>query len=739
MKNLQEFLKSYKQIKDFNRICIKLASPKQIRTWSFGEVKKPETISYRFKPEPDGLFCAKIFGPIQDNKCLCAKSPKRQGTVCKKCKVKVTQASVRRERMGHIELASPVAHLWYLKSRPSWMGLMLDLSSEALERIIYFDAYVVVDPGSTTLERGQLLSEETYLDLLEELGEVFEVRIGAEAILELLRTMDLSTEVNRLREEINLSITKVNDKRIRRLKFLESFLQSGNQPEWMVLTVLPVLPPALRPLVPLEGGYFATSDLNVLYQRVINRNNRLKRLVEFDAPDIILHNEKRLLQESVDALFGLRWYSSLGYHKLRLPLKSLSDIIKGKQGRFRQNLLKKRVDYSGRAVVVVEPKLQLHQCGLPKKMALELFKPFVLRELKLRKLAQTIKAAKKLLAYEVKEVWEVLEEVIRDHPVLLNHVPTMHRLGIQAFEPILIEGQAIQLHPLVCKAFNANFDGDQMMVHVPLSIEAQLEARALMMSSNNLLSPANGEPVIVPSQEMVLGLYFMTLEHVEAVGSGMAFANFNEMHLAYDSKVVALNAKITVRIKETAKKITRKKTTVGRALLFEILPSALSFGLINKVLTKNAISQLIKTCYYKVGLKETVIFAHQLMEMGFYYATRAGISLTIADIPNNLSAMLNSGALEQDTLKPNFRDGLTVSQYFRSTSEGRMELVETALKTINSIYLMRRLVDVAQEQVIYEFDCGTENGLEISALIREGQVLSPLSERVLGRGRYFYA
>ncbi len=851
MKDLLNLLNNQGQIDEFDRICISLASPEKIRSWSYGEVKKPETINYRtFKPERDGLFCAKIFGPIKDYECLCGKYKrlKHRGVVCEKCGVEVTQAKVRRDRMGHIELASPVAHIWYLKSLPSRMGLLLDLTLRDIERVLYFEAYVVTDAGfDTPLERGQLLNEEDYLNLVEEHGDDFRALMGAEAIHDLLKSIDLASEVNRLREEIvnTSSETKIK-KYTKRLKLIEAFLHSGNRPEWMVMKVLPVLPPDLRPLVPLEGGRFATSDLNDLYRRVINRNNRLKRLLELNAPDIIVRNEKRMLQEAVDALLdnGRRGRAITGTNKL--PLKSLADMIKGKQGRFRQNLLGKRVDYSGRSVIVVGPTLRLHQCGLPKKMALELFKPFVFGKLELKGMATTIKAAKKLVEREGPEVWDVLEEVIREHPVLLNRAPTLHRLGIQAFEPVLIEGKAIQLHPLVCTAFNADFDGDQMAVHVPLSIEAQLEARALMMSTNNVLSPANGEPIIVPSQDVVLGLYYITREKMGAKGEGMKFANVKEVHRAYENRVVSVQARVEVRLRLVHKdeqgkfhtEIKRVSTTVGRSLLSEILPPGLPFEFVDVPLTKKAISKLINACYRRTGLKDTVMFADQLMYTGFYYATRAGMSIGIEDmvVPDEKPAILeesekqvkeiegdyNSGLItngerynkvvdtwahandklakammtklskevvyeadgkarigadgkevKQDSFnsifmmadsgargsaaqirqlagmrglmaKPdgsiietpitaNFREGLNVLQYFISTHGARKGLADTALKTANSGYLTRRLVDVAQDMVILEVDCGTTNGLEMTALIEGGDVVEPLRERVLGR------
>src|SRR5262245_5123130 len=603
MKDLLNLFNQQRQTLDFDAIKIALASPDLIRSWSYGEVKKPETINYRtFKPERDGLFCAAIFGPIKDYECLCGKYKrmKHRGVVCEKCGTEVTLAKVRRERMGHIDLASPVAHIWFLKSLPSRIGLMLDMTLRDIERILYFEAYVVTEPGLTPLERGNLLTEEQFMQARQEHGDDFDAAMGAEAVYELLRTIDLQSEMLRLKEEIAATNSETKLKRLtKRIKLIEAFLDSGNRPEWMVMTVLPVLPPDLRPLVPLDGGRFATSDLNDLYRRVINRNNRLKRLLELNAPDIIVRNEKRMLQESVDALLdnGRRGRAITGTNKR--PLKSLADMIKGKQGRFRQNLLGKRVDYSGRSVIVVGPTLRLHQCGLPKKMALELFKPFIFHKLQLRGVATTIKAAKRLVEREGPEVWDILEEVIREHPVLLNRAPTLHRLGIQAFEPVLIEGKAIQLHPLVCTAFNADFDGDQMAVHVPLSLEAQLEARALMMSSNNILSPANGDPIIVPSQDVVLGLYFMTREKVGAKGEGMMFSDTQEVHRAYESGVVELHSKIRVRIREKVGGIPTSKltnTTVGRSLLSEILPAGMPFEQINRAMNKRAISATINLC-----------------------------------------------------------------------------------------------------------------------------------------------
>ncbi len=644
MKDLLNLLRQQSQVDEFDAIRIGLASPDKIRSWSYGEVKKPETINYRtFKPERDGLFCAKIFGPVKDYECLCGKYKrlKHRGVICEKCGVEVTLAKVRRERMGHIDLASPVAHIWYLKSLPSRMGLLLDMTLRELERILYFEAFVVIDPGMTPLERGQLLSDEAYLEAIEQYGDEFDARMGAEAIHELLRTLELPSEATRLREETQATNSETKIKKLsKRLKLVESFIQSGNKPEWMVLTVLPVLPPELRPLVPLDGGRFATSDLNDLYRRVINRNNRLKRLLDLNAPDIIVRNEKRMLQEAVDALLdnGRRGRAITGTNKR--PLKSLADMIKGKQGRFRQNLLGKRVDYSGRSVIVVGPTLKLHQCGLPKKMALELFKPFIFSKLELRGLATTIKAAKKMVEREGPEVWDILEEVIREHPIMLNRAPTLHRLGIQGFEPVLIEGKAIQLHPLVCTAFNADFDGDQMAVHVPLSLEAQLEARTLMMSTNNVLSPAHGEPIIVPTQDVVLGLYYMTREHVNAKGTGMLFADVEEARRAYETGVADLHAKVKVRIREVVfdedetRIVNRRtaETTIGRALLSQLLPEGLSFDLVNRVMNKKAISSLINAAYRTCGLKESVVFADQLMYSGFHHATRAGVSIGVDDM-----------------------------------------------------------------------------------------------------------
>ncbi len=842
MKDLLNLLKQQGGTDEFDSIRIGLASPEKIRSWSFGEVKKPETINYRtFKPERDGLFCAKIFGPVKDYECLCGKYKrlKHRGVICEKCGVEVTVAKVRRDRMGHIELASPVAHIWFLKSLPSRMGLLLDMTLREIERVLYFEAFVVIDPGMTQLERGQILTDESYLDAIEEYGDEFDARMGAEAVFELLRGMDLQKEVATIREEIPNTNSETKIKKFtKRLKLMEAFLESGNKPEWMVMTVLPVLPPELRPLVPLDGGRFATSDLNDLYRRVINRNNRLKRLLDLNAPDIIVRNEKRMLQESVDALLdnGRRGKAITGTNKR--PLKSLADMIKGKQGRFRQNLLGKRVDYSGRSVIVVGPTLKLHQCGLPKKMALELFKPFIFSKLELRGLATTIKAAKKLVEREGAEVWDILEEVIREHPVMLNRAPTLHRLGIQAFEPVLIEGKAIQLHPLVCTAYNADFDGDQMAVHVPLSLEAQLEARALMMATNNVLSPANGEPIIVPSQDVVLGLYYMTRDRVNAKGEGMSFSDLAEVRRAWETGAVDLQAKVKVRLHETViddEGVTTESrkivdTTAGRALLAELLPKGLPFELFNQTMTKKAISGLVNTCYRRLGLKATVIFADQLMYTGFSFSTKAGVSIGVNDmvVPdekeriiaaadaevkeienqyisglvtngerynkvvdiwshtndrvakammeklgsdivvdkdgnevkqesfNSIYMMADSGArgsaaqirqlagmrglmakpdgsIIETPITANFREGLNVLQYFISTHGARKGLADTALKTANSGYLTRRLVDVAQDMVVLDDDCGTSNGLWMMPLIEGGDVVEPLRERVLGR------
>ncbi|MCL5261188.1 MAG: DNA-directed RNA polymerase subunit beta' [Gammaproteobacteria bacterium] len=841
MKDLLSLLKKG-QGEEFDAISIGLASPDTIRSWSYGEVKKPETINYRtFKPERDGLFCAKIFGPIKDYECLCGKYKrlKHRGVICEKCGVEVTVSRVRRERMGHIELACPVAHIWFLKSLPSRIGLLLDMTLRDIERILYFESYVVVDPGMTPLEKGQLLSDEEYLDAVEKHGNDFQAMMGAEAVLFLLKEIDLAAQVSELRAELVTTSSDTKFKKItKRLKVLEAFLESGNKPEWMVLTVLPVLPPDLRPLVPLDGGRFATSDLNDLYRRVINRNNRLKRLLDLNAPDIIVRNEKRMLQEAVDALLdnGRRGRAITGPNKR--PLKSLADMIRGKQGRFRQNLLGKRVDYSGRSVIVVGPTLKLHQCGIPKKMALELFKPFIFCKLQFRGLASTIKAAKRMVENEVPEVWDVLEEVIREHPVLLNRAPTLHRLGIQAFEPLLIEGKAIQLHPLVCTAYNADFDGDQMAVHVPLTIEAQLESRALMMSTNNILSPANGDPIIVPTQDVVLGLYYMTRSKVNALGEGSIFANVDEVIRAYETENVSLHAKVKARITEVTFNEAGEReehthivaSTVGRFLLWNIVPEGLPFALVDKPMTKKAVSSILNICYRVLGTKTSVIFADQLMYTGYKYASHAAISICLNDfiVPdekkniiakaeaevleiekqfssglvtqgerynkvvdiwsrandqvaksmmeklsselivdkdgkkvrqdsfNSIFMMADSGArgsaaqirqlagmrglmakpdgtIIETPITANFREGLSVLQYFISTHGARKGLADTALKTANSGYLTRRLVDVAQDVVVREFDCGTKDHIVMKPLIEGGDVVESLHERVLGR------
>ncbi len=851
MKTLLDLFKQVTQKEEFDSIKIGLASPEKIRSWSYGEVKKPETINYRtFKPERDGLFCAKVFGPVKDYECLCGKYKrlKHRGVICEKCGVEVTLSKVRRERMGHIELASPVAHIWFLKSLPSRLGMVLDMTLRDIERVLYFEAYVVTEPGMTPLNRGQLLSDEDYLAKTEEYGDEFTALMGAEGIRALLSNLDVANEIETIRAELAAtgSETKIK-KYAKRLKVLEAFMQSGIKPQWMVMEVLPVLPPELRPLVPLDGGRFATSDLNDLYRRVINRNNRLRRLLELKAPEIIVRNEKRMLQEAVDSLLdnGRRGKAMTGANKRQL--KSLADMIKGKSGRFRQNLLGKRVDYSGRSVIVVGPQLKLHQCGLPKKMALELFKPFIFSRLEAMGLATTIKASKRMVEAEEPVVWDILEEVIREHPVMLNRAPTLHRLGIQAFEPILIEGKAIQLHPLVCTAFNADFDGDQMAVHVPLSLEAQMECRTLLLASNNVLSPANGEPIIVPSQDIVLGLYYMTRENVGAKGEGSMFANIAEVSRAYESREVDLQAKVIVRLKEMHKdengdlqeKLVRHETTVGRALLSEVLPAGLPFALINKSLKKKEISRLINASFRQCGLRDTVIMADKLMYTGFTYATRSGISIALDDmlVPpqkheliataekevreiytqytsglvtdgerynkvvdiwgrtadivakammeqlgsqpvldrltneprldakgkpvlqesfNSIYMMADSGArgsaaqirqlagmrglmakpdgsIIETPITANFREGLNMLQYFISTHGARKGLADTALKTANSGYLTRRLVDVTQDLVVIEDDCGTENGAAMKAIVEGGEVIESLRDRILGR------
>ena len=844
MKDLLTILKQENKEQDFDAIRVGLASPEKIRSWSYGEVKKPETINYRtFKPEREGLFCAKVFGPMKDFECLCGKYKrmKFRNVVCEKCGVEVTFSKVRRERMGHIELAAPVAHIWYLKSLPSRLGLLMDMTLKDIERVLYFEAFLVTDPGSTPLVYKQLLTEEMYFDAIDEYGEdEFEAKMGAEAIQDILAEMQLEKEAANLREDsLNTKSQTKLKKYNKRLKLIDSLIQSGNKPEWMVLKVLPILPPDLRPLVPLDGGRFATSDLNDLYRRVINRNNRLARLLELDAPEIIVRNEKRMLQEAVDSLIdnGRRGRAVMGNN--RRPLKSISDMIKGKQGRFRQNLLGKRVDYSGRSVIVCGPYLKLHQCGLPKKMALELFKPFIYNRLQAKGLASTIKAAKKMVEAETPEVWDILEKVVHQHPVLLNRAPTLHRLGIQAFEPLLIEGKAIQLHPLVCGAFNADFDGDQMAVHVPLSEEAQLEARTLMLASNNVLHLASGEPIIVPSQDVILGLYYMTRDKINQKGEDMVFTSPAEALNAYEAGFTTLHAKIKLRIQDYIKNDAGKfepsskrivDTTVGRAIFSRILPKGLSFDLINEAISKKVVSNLIHVCYRTQELKETVMFADQMMYMGFQYSTKSGISfcsndMTIPDSKadmiedaesqvkaiqdqyskgvvtdgerynkvidiwsrtsetvakammdeigfeefetkdgkteklasfNSVYMMADSGArgspaqmrqlagmrglmakpdgsIIETPITSNFREGLNNLQYFISTHGARKGLADTALKTANSGYLTRRLVDVGQDLVVTEEDCGTDNGLIMKAVIDGGNIVQTLGEAVLGR------
>ncbi len=832
---MNELMQIFGQVagpQSFDQIRIAIASPEQIRSWSFGEIKKPETINYRtFKPERDGLFCARIFGPIKDYECLCGKYKrmKYKGIICEKCGVEVTLQKVRRERMGHIELASPAAHIWFMKSLPSRIGLMLDMTLKELERVLYFENFVVLEPGMTPFKERQLMSEEEYLNAQDEYGEEsFRAGIGAEALKELLEAINLEEQRVTVRDDLRDTSSEAKRKKlVKRLKLLDAFIESGTRPEWMIMSVVPVIPPELRPLVPLDGGRFATSDLNDLYRRVINRNNRLKRLIELRAPDIIVRNEKRMLQEAVDALFdnGRRGRVITGANKR--PLKSLSDMLKGKQGRFRQNLLGKRVDYSGRSVIVVGPELKLHQCGLPKKMALELFKPFIYHKLELYGMASTVKAAKRMVEKERPEVWDILEEVIREHPVMLNRAPTLHRLGIQAFEPTLIEGKAIQLHPLVCTAFNADFDGDQMAVHVPLSLEAQLEARVLMMSTNNILSPANGKPIIVPSQDIVLGLYYLSMELADQPGEGTAFAGPGEMQHALESKTVTLHSKITARYHtvdaEGKAIVQRVQTTPGRMLLAEILPKHpnVPFSLVNRVLTKKDVTNVIDVVYRHCGQKETVIFCDRMMSLGFGQACRAGISFGKDDlvIPeakgrlvseaqekvkeyeqqyidglitkgekynkvvdvwssctervademmkgmqrfnpkvgvNSVYMMAHSGArgsaaqirqlagmrglmakpsgeIIETPIISNFKEGLSVLEYFNSTHGARKGLADTALKTANSGYLTRRLVDVAQDAIITDFDCGTTEGITTKAVIDGGEIVVPLAERILGR------
>ncbi|MBB1077662.1 DNA-directed RNA polymerase subunit beta', partial [Rhodoferax sp. 4810] len=841
MKSLLDLFKQFTPDEHFDAIRIGMASPEKIRSWSFGEVKKPETINYRtFKPERDGLFCAKIFGPIKDYECLCGKYKrlKHRGVICEKCGVEVTQTKVRRERMGHIDLAAPCAHIWFLKSLPSRLGLVLDMTLRDIERVLYFEAYVVTDPGMTPLKKFSIMSEDDFDAKFKEYGDEFQAKMGAEGVKELLQNLDIESEIEKLRNDPSGSELKIK-KNTKRLKLLEAFKKSGIKPEWMVLDVLPVLPPDLRPLVPLDGGRFATSDLNDLYRRVINRNSRLRRLLELKAPEIIARNEKRMLQESVDSLLdnGRRGKAMTGANKR--ALKSLADMIKGKGGRFRQNLLGKRVDYSGRSVIVVGPTLKLHQCGLPKLMALELFKPFIFARLEAMGIATTIKAAKKEVETGTPVVWDILEEVIKEHPVMLNRAPTLHRLGIQAFEPILIEGKAIQLHPLVCAAFNADFDGDQMAVHIPLSVEAQMEARTLMLASNNVLFPSNGEPSIVPSQDVVLGLYYTTRDRINGKGEGLIFSDVSEVQRAFDAGEVEMSARINVRLteytknKETGELVPSTKlweTTAGRALLSEILPKGLPFEFINKALKKKEISRLINASFRKCGLKETVIFADKLLQYGFRLATRAGISISIEDmlvptekpgiieraekevkeiaqqytsglvtagerynkvvdiwgkagdevskvmmgqlsketvidrhgnkVPqesfNSIYMMADSGArgsaaqirqvagmrglmakpdgsIIETPITANFREGLNVLEYFISTHGARKGLADTALKTANSGYLTRRLVDVTQDLVVTEQDCGTHAGYLMRAIVEGGETIESLRDRILGR------
>ena len=832
MKDLLNSLKTGQE--DFTTISAGLASPQVIKSWSFGEVKKPETINYRtFKPERDGLFCAKIFGPVKDYECICGKYKrmKHRGVVCEKCGVEVTLAKVRRERMGHIDLAAPVAHIWFLKSLPSRIGLLLNVTLREIERVLYFESYIVTDPGLTELEKGEILTEEEWVEKYEEFGDEFTAGMGAEAVQVLLEELDIDDEIRIIREEIPQTNSETKLKKLsKRLKLLEAFKDSGNKPEWMIMNILPVLPPDLRPLVPLEGGRFATSDLNDLYRRVINRNNRLKRLLELNAPEIIVRNEKRMLQESVDALLdnGRRGRVITGTNKR--PLKSLADMIKGKGGRFRQNLLGKRVDYSGRSVIVAGPNLKLHQCGLPKKMALELFKPFVYGKLENRELATTIKAAKKLVERETPEVWEVLEEVIREHPVLLNRAPTLHRLGLQAFEPKLIEGKAIQLHPLVCVAFNADFDGDQMAVHVPLTLEAQLEARALMMSTNNILSPADGAPIINPTQDVVLGLYYMTRDNANSSGGGRVFSNPDEVLRAYETENLEIHSPIKVRVEHANGETSLEETTVGRILIWRITPVEVGFDNINNVLNKKSVSKLVDISYRKAGLKKTVIFADQLMYLGFDFSTRSGSSIGVNDfvIPEEKAKIIDTsekevkaiekqfdsglvtrgerynkvidiwsraneqvakammekistesastpdgetvdqssfnsvfiyadsgargspaqirqlsgmrglmskpdGSIIETPITANFREGLSVLQYFISTHGARKGLADTALKTANSGYLTRRLCDVSMDSVINIEDCGTKESIVVTSIIDGGEIIQALTDRILGR------
>ncbi len=815
-------------VKSFDRIKISIASPENVRSWSFGEIKKPETINYRtFKPEKDGLFCARIFGPVKDYECLCGKYKrmKFRGIICEKCGVEVTLSKVRRDRMGHIELAAPVSHIWFMKSLPSRIATLLDMTIKNLEKVLYFEQFIVVEPGLTDLKKGEIISEDQYIDYQDQYGEdSFSAAIGAEAIEQMLKNIDLEADHEQLKQELTETKSELKKTKItKRLKLIENFISSKNKPEWMILRVLPVIPPELRPLVPLDGGRFATSDLNDLYRRVINRNNRLKRLIDLRAPDIIIRNEKRMLQESVDALFDNGRRGRVITSTNKRPLKSLSDMLKGKQGRFRQNLLGKRVDYSGRSVIVVGPNLKLHQCGIPKKMALELFKPFIFHKLDIYGWANTIKAAKKLVEREDPRVWDILEEVIREHPVLLNRAPTLHRLGIQAFEPILIEGKSIQLHPLVCTAFNADFDGDQMAVHVPLSLEAQLEARVLMMSTNNILSPSSGKPIIVPSQDIVLGIYYLSIMRENQIGEGRNFLDLNEIIKALDAKVISLHTKIIARVKDYEGNYSKVTTTAGRMILADALPvnENINFDLLNKVLTKKEVSNIIDTVYRFCGQKETVLFADKIMGIGFKYAAMAGISFGKDDliIPEDKNSLLEktqskvqeyenqyqdglitqgekynkvvdawsectnqvadkmletiskpdddkpinsvymmahsgargsaaqlkqlagmrglmakpSGEIIENPIKSNFKEGLSVLEYFTSTHGARKGLADTALKTASSGYLTRRLVDVAQDAVIRENDCKTSNGVIVEEIIESGNITAPLSDRILGR------
>ncbi len=827
-KELTNIFNQNQGVQNFNSLKISIASPDDIRSWSFGEIKKPETINYRtFKPEKDGLFCSRIFGPVKDYECLCGKYKrmKFRGIICEKCGVEVTLSKVRRDRMGHIELAAPVSHIWFMKSLPSRIATLLDMTIKNLEKVLYFEQFIVVEPGLTDLKKGEIISEEQFIQYQDEYGEdSFSAAIGAEAIEQMLLGIDLENEYNQLKIDLNETKSELKKTKItKRLKLIESFILSKNKPEWMIMKVLPVIPPELRPLVPLDGGRFATSDLNDLYRRVINRNNRLKRLIDLRAPDIIIRNEKRMLQESVDALFDNGRRGRVITSTNKRPLKSLSDMLKGKQGRFRQNLLGKRVDYSGRSVIVVGPNLKLHQCGIPKKMALELFKPFIFHKLDIYGWANTIKAAKKLVEKEDPRVWDILEEVIREHPVLLNRAPTLHRLGIQAFEPILIEGKSIQLHPLVCTAFNADFDGDQMAVHVPLSLEAQLEARVLMMSTNNILHPASGKPIIVPSQDIILGIYYLSIMREKQIGEGRNFIDLNEILKALENNDITLHSKIIARIETYEGNLSKVETTPGRMILGNILPKNknINFELINKVLTKKEVSNIIDSVYRFCGQKETVLFADHIMQIGFKYAAVAGISFGKDDliIPSDKNDLLNttqskvqeyedqyqdglitqgekynkvvdawsectnrvadkmldvisnpsddqpinsvymmahsgargsaaqlkqlsgmrglmakpSGEIIENPIKSNFKEGLSVLEYFTSTHGARKGLADTALKTASSGYLTRRLVDVAQDAVIRELDCNTKKGVLVEEIVESGNITSPLTERILGR------